>query len=135
MSCGWGGAGLLGNNWLYLLDMAKKNVLQPNATIIPAAATLYCMGIEARTSDVCGFDFSSFNKYRWEPTVLHACPRQGFQSLRHGTHMKEAFAKSSNSHFENMRVRKSDTSISGGPRQGYDKVLKHALCQGEGSCP
>ena len=57
-------AGLLGNNWLYLLDMAKKNVLQPGATIIPAAATLYCMGIEARTWDACGFDISAFNKYR-----------------------------------------------------------------------
>ncbi|BDA48465.1 Protein arginine N-methyltransferase 7 [Coccomyxa sp. Obi] len=59
-------AGLLGNNWLYLLDMAKKNVLQPGATVVPAAATLYCMGIEARTGDVRGFDFSAFNKYRWD---------------------------------------------------------------------
>ena len=50
--------------------MAKKNVLQPGATIIPAAATLYCMGIEARTGDVCGFDFSSFNKYRWPAALL-----------------------------------------------------------------
>lgn len=64
------GLGLLGNNWLYLLDMAKKNVLQPGATVIPAAATLYCMGIEARTGDVCGFDFSSFNKYRWPAALL-----------------------------------------------------------------
>ena len=58
-------AGLLGNNWLYLLDMVKRNVLQMGATVIPAAATLYCMGVEARTQDVHGFDFSSLNKYRW----------------------------------------------------------------------
>ena len=45
--------------------MAKKNVLQPSATVIPAAATLYCCGIEARTGEVAGFDFSSFNKYRY----------------------------------------------------------------------
>ena len=55
---------MLGNNWLYLLDMAKRNVLQASATVIPAAATLYCMGIEARTGKVAGFDLSAFNKYR-----------------------------------------------------------------------
>ena len=60
-----GHAGLLGNNWLYLLDMAKRNVLQPGATVIPAAATLYCMGVEARTQRVHDFDFSPLNKYRW----------------------------------------------------------------------
>jgi protein arginine N-methyltransferase 7 len=59
-----GCTGLLGNNWLYHLEMAKKNVLQPGATVIPAAATVYCMGIEAHTGNVCGFDFSAFNKYR-----------------------------------------------------------------------
>lgn len=57
-------AGLLGSNWLFLLDMAKKNVLQAGATVIPAAATMYCMGIEARTEQIAGFDFSTFNKYR-----------------------------------------------------------------------
>ena len=57
-------AGLLGSNWLFLLDMAKKNVLQASATVIPAAATMYCMGVEARTERIAGFDFSSFNKYR-----------------------------------------------------------------------
>lgn len=67
-------AGLLGSNWLYLLDMAKKNVLQPNAIVIPAAATLYCAGIEARTGDVAGFDFSAFNKYR--------CCSHSFHSIK-----------------------------------------------------
>ncbi|KAK9815442.1 hypothetical protein WJX72_003717 [[Myrmecia] bisecta] len=59
-------AGLLGNNFTYLLELAKKNVLQPNATVVPGAATLYCMGVEALTKDVAGFDFSAFNKYRWD---------------------------------------------------------------------
>ena len=57
-------AGLLGSNWLFHLEMAKKKVLQASATVIPAAATLYCMGIEARTGLIAGFDLSSFNKYR-----------------------------------------------------------------------
>jgi protein arginine N-methyltransferase 7 len=60
--------GLLGNGWLFLLEMAKKKVLQASATVIPAAATLYCMGIEARTDKITGFDFSNFNKYRCPPT-------------------------------------------------------------------
>lgn len=59
---------MLGNNWLYLLDMAKRNVLQPGATVIPAAATLLCMGVEARTQTAHGFDFSALNKYRWAAT-------------------------------------------------------------------
>ena len=57
-------AGLLGSNWLFHLEMANKKVLQASATVIPAAATLYCMGIEARTGLIAGFDLSSFNKYR-----------------------------------------------------------------------
>jgi len=64
---------LLGSNWLFLLDMAKKNVLQASATVIPAAATMYCMGIEARTEQIAGFDFSTFNKYRsaMTPPAVH----------------------------------------------------------------
>lgn len=73
-SRGFFAAGLLGNNWLYLLDMAKKNVLQPGATVVPAAATLYCMGIEARTGEVRGFDFSAFNKYRCREFFLVLLP-------------------------------------------------------------
>lgn len=68
----WCHAGLLGSNWLYLLDMAKKRVLQASATVIPAAATLYCMGVEARTGAIAGFDLSAFNKYRqWSVEKSH----------------------------------------------------------------
>ena len=73
----WQSAGLLGSNWLFLLDMAKKNVLQASATVIPAAATMYCMGIEARTEQIAGFDFSTFNKYRSAMTpAVHEHHRQ-----------------------------------------------------------
>ncbi len=57
-------AGLLGDRVVQLLAAARMNALQPAATVLPAAATLYCMGIEALTSDVRGFDFRAFNKYR-----------------------------------------------------------------------
>ncbi|KAK9836263.1 hypothetical protein WJX81_000365 [Elliptochloris bilobata] len=57
---------LLGCNWLYLLDLAKRRVLQPGAAVVPAGATLFCVGIEALTGDVSGFDFSGLNTYRWE---------------------------------------------------------------------
>ena len=57
-------AGLLGDRIGTLLAMASRSVLQPGATVVPAAATVYCVGIEALTSDVHGFDFSAFNKYR-----------------------------------------------------------------------
>ena len=40
----------------------------PPVTQVPAAATMYCMGVEAYTSEVSGFDMSAFNKYRWDKT-------------------------------------------------------------------
>ena len=57
-------AGLVGDGFTYLLDLARKRVVQPGATVVPAAATVYCVGVQALTGDVAGFDFSSFNKYR-----------------------------------------------------------------------
>ena len=62
--CGWCCAALLGDNVLYILEMAKRNILQSNARVIPAAATLYCVGIEALTQPVHDFDFGSLDKYR-----------------------------------------------------------------------
>ncbi len=57
-------AGLLGDHVGQLLAMASRNVLQPGATVVPAAATVYCMGVEVLTPDVRGFDFKPFNKSR-----------------------------------------------------------------------
>ena len=59
-------AGLTGNHFEYMLDLARRNILQQSAVVVPAAATLYCMGIEALTGDVDGFDMSPINKYRWD---------------------------------------------------------------------
>ena len=61
-------AGLLGCNWLYLLELAKRRVLQPGAAVVPAGATLFCAGIQALTGSVSGFDFSGLNTYRRTPS-------------------------------------------------------------------
>ena len=37
---------------------------QPGADVVPAAATLYCMGIEVLTGEVQGFDLAPLNKHR-----------------------------------------------------------------------
>ena len=57
-------AGLFGNNFPYILELLKKRVLQPNTTVVPSAATMYCMGLEVATGTVCGFDFSAFDQFR-----------------------------------------------------------------------
>ena len=45
-------AGLLGDHFVYMLETAKRKILTPNAAMVPAAATVYCMGIEAYTTEV-----------------------------------------------------------------------------------
>ena len=45
-------------------------MLQPGAAVVPAGGTLFCVGIEAITGSVSGFDFSGLNTYRCAP-VLH----------------------------------------------------------------
>ena len=61
-------AGLTGDHVLWMLEQARKHVLAPDAVVVPAAATMYCVGLEAYTAEVNGFDFSAFNKYRWDST-------------------------------------------------------------------
>lgn len=64
--------GLLGDGFPYLLDLARRRVVQPGATVVPAAATLYCMGVEVLTGDVEGFNMASMNAYRWAGWVCVA---------------------------------------------------------------
>lgn len=59
-------AGLLGDGVLYMLEKVKRQVAQPDAAVIPAAATIYAMGVEIYTNEVRGFDMSPMNKYRWD---------------------------------------------------------------------
>ena len=65
-------AGLTGDHVLWMLEQARKHVLAPGAVVVPAAATMYCVGLEAYTAEVNGFDFSAFNKYRWDSTYRAA---------------------------------------------------------------
>ena len=57
-------AGLVGHNFLALLEMAKRNVVQPGASIIPCAASLYVMGMHVPPSQVGKYDLSALDKYR-----------------------------------------------------------------------
>ncbi len=80
-------AGLLGNNFLYMLELAKKNVIQPDAAILPCAATMYVMGIEVLTNSISGFGFAHLNKYRSATSFLsmRACDLPRF--VRYNQHM------------------------------------------------
>jgi len=57
--------GLIGDGFLSLFEMAKRAVVQPGATVVPAAATVHCLGVEAVTGSVQGVDLSGLDKYRW----------------------------------------------------------------------
>ena len=58
--------GLFGDQLPALLDLARRKVVQPGAAVVPAAATLYCMGVEALSGAVEGVDVSGMNKFRWD---------------------------------------------------------------------
>ena len=55
-------------------------MLQPGAAVVPAGATLFCVGIEALTGRIAGLDFSGLNTYRcvhgsgaWTPAMAAMC--------------------------------------------------------------
>ena len=56
--------GLIGHNFLAILEMAKKNVLQPGAVVVPCAASLYVMGIHVPSPQAGSYDLSALEKYR-----------------------------------------------------------------------
>jgi protein arginine N-methyltransferase 7 len=70
--------GLLGDKVMPLLGALRRHALQPGAVCVPAAATLYVMGLEVHKTAVGGFDLSPLDKYRWEPGYeqarLHELP-------------------------------------------------------------
>ena len=60
--------GLTGEHVLYMLEEARRKVANVGSVVVPAAATVYCMGVEAYTTEIDGFDMSAQNKYRWNTT-------------------------------------------------------------------
>lgn len=44
--------------------MAKKNVIRPGAEVVPAAATVYCIGVEVLTASAGGHNMHPINRYR-----------------------------------------------------------------------
>ena len=66
--------GLLGGNFLSLLELAKRNVLQPGAAVVPCGATVYVMGLNVSTSSVAGYDLTGLDSYRFAPAPqVYAC--------------------------------------------------------------
>lgn len=57
-------AGLLADGFMWLLELTQRKVVTPGATVVPSAATLYCMGIEALTGHVAGFNMTPMNTFR-----------------------------------------------------------------------
>ena len=58
-------AGLTGDQALFLLESVKRNVTASSCACRSARDDLL-RGVESYTSEVDGFDMSSFNKYRWD---------------------------------------------------------------------
>ena len=58
--------GLTGEHVLYMLEEARRKVANVGSVVVPAAATIYAMGVEAYTTEIDGFDMSAHNKYRWD---------------------------------------------------------------------
>ena len=58
-------SGLLADGFPWLLDLTRRKVVQPGAAVVPSAATLYCMGIQALTGRVAGFNMTHMNTFRW----------------------------------------------------------------------
>lgn len=65
--------------------------MQPDCTVIPKGATLYCMGIEVPTPRAGGFDFSSMDKYRYDPFSRSAAGPPG--NLAKSLHLKATQAQ------------------------------------------
>ena len=71
-------SGLIGEGALHLVASARQKLLQPNATLIPCAASVFCVPISFRKDLVKNFDFQHLNRYSWRPDYvgveLESCP-------------------------------------------------------------
>lgn len=57
--------GLLTSGMIPAIHHALAELATHNAIVVPSNATVYMQAVELRISDVCNFDMSSINLYRW----------------------------------------------------------------------
>ena len=61
-------SGLIGEGALHLTAMASHRLLLPDATIVPAAARVYCQPLQFRLPhECCGVIVEHLNQYNWRP--------------------------------------------------------------------
>ncbi|KAK9863942.1 hypothetical protein WJX84_003683 [Apatococcus fuscideae] len=58
-------SGLIGEGVLHSVAWAKARLLQPDAVLVPSAASVFCQPIQMRTGNVRGLDFEQANMWRW----------------------------------------------------------------------
>lgn len=50
-----------------MLAAARQKLLTEDATLVPAAATVYCQPLQMRIEQVAGFDMQQANRWQWRP--------------------------------------------------------------------
>ena len=63
-------SGLIGEGALHLVASARQKLLQPEATLVPSSARVFCIPISIRKDHVKGFDFQHLNRYNWRPDYV-----------------------------------------------------------------
>ena len=58
---------LLGEGVLHMLAAAKRQLLTSDATLVPAAATVFCQPLQMRIGEVAGCNMEQINKWQWRP--------------------------------------------------------------------
>lgn len=58
---------VLGMGVLPALEYAARRLLKPGGRVVPRAVRVFAVLIEARITNVSGFDLSALNSYRWHP--------------------------------------------------------------------
>ncbi|GAX85623.1 hypothetical protein CEUSTIGMA_g13038.t1 [Chlamydomonas eustigma] len=103
-----------------LLAAVRQRVLQPGAIVVPASASLYCMGVEVLTRRCLDFDLSPINKFRWTegytPVQLANLPHRALTAPQLVSHI--SFSDHSHHQDTLSRLINSDTVTLTVIRQG-----------------
>ncbi|KAK9803026.1 hypothetical protein WJX72_005333 [[Myrmecia] bisecta] len=60
-------SGLIGEGILHSVAAARAKLLNPDATLVPASATVHCQLIQMRIGRVKGLDMQAANRWQWRP--------------------------------------------------------------------